>query len=124
RLDRDVEVLVFGPTGGTDDKTDPRASDSEPREESLTKLLALGSIDRHKHRCRTVVQNSCPGHAKTALEKRRQPAGDAQVAVGAPRITALEPAREANRRMPASQTQLQQRVTEIVPVDDEPHTAS
>src|SRR4029453_14701101 len=110
-----IEVLVFGPTGGTDDESDHRTADPEAREESLTKLLALGSIDRRKHRCRTVVQNSCPGHAKTALEKRPRPRGGAQVAGGPPRIPAAEPAREANRRMPASQTQLQQRVTEIVP---------
>src|SRR5438046_7681189 len=38
-LDRDVEVLVFGPAGRTDDEAHDGVADAEPREKRLAKPL-------------------------------------------------------------------------------------
>ena len=83
--------------------------------------LAIAALDRHERRRRAVVEHVGVGHAEAALEKRREPARHAQIGFDAPRVAALEPPRQPDGRMPVAQPEAQQRVPEIVPVDEEPH---
>ena len=86
----DVEILVLGPAGGTDDEADRAGANAEAREQRLTEPLAIGAVDRGERRRRPVVEHVRPFHPEPALEKRGEPARHAEVRVDAPRIAALE----------------------------------
>src|SRR5439155_15676845 len=121
RLDRDVEIFVFGPARRTDDEADASAADAEPSEEGLPEPLTLGAVDRREHRRRTVVKDAGVGDSESRLEKRGESARHAQVPVDAAGVATLVPASEPDRRMPLAKAQAQEREPDIVPVDDKPH---
>ena len=94
---------------------------AETREQRLTVPLALALLDRHERRRGTIVQHVRVGDAEPALQKRRETARHTQIRFDQPGIAPLEPPRQPDRRMPVAQTKPQERVPEVVPVDDEPH---
>ena len=122
-IDDHVEIFVFGPAGRTHDEADGLGMNAEARKQRLPMPLAIDPLDWHERRRRPIVEHMRVGHAEPAFEKRGEPARHAQVRFDPPRIAPLEPPRQPDRRMPVAEPKPQQRVSEIVPVDEEPHAA-
>ena len=125
RVDDEIEILVGGPTGRADEEAERRGiPDAEPHEERLADLLAFEPIDRREGGRRPVVEHAdrtfrVVGQLETLGEESREPAGHTQVRVGGAAADELQPARQAHGQMAPAQPEREDRVAQVVPVDDE-----
>ena len=118
-IDDDVEVFVFGPACRTHDEAHHAGVDAQAGEQRLPVAFPLDVADWNENRGRPIVQNVRVREAQPVLEEFGEPSRHAEVGLRLPRVVTLEPSRKPDGRVPLPQPQLQQRVADVVPVDDE-----
>src|SRR5436190_6522285 len=124
-VDHQIEILIRGPARGTHNEANRRrVADIEPHEQRLPDSLALRAIDWRERGRRPIVEDAYRvrgfvGQVEPFGEKPLEPARDTEMRIGGAAAVLLQPAGQPYDEIAAPETQRENRVTEIVPVDDE-----